>query len=132
MNNPSRRARELGIAPGILPVGPWNAITDVGGAKVGHVTLIEEEDIRTGVTAILPHEGNLFQEKVPAGIVVGNGYGKLIGFTQVEELGEIETPVILTNTLSVPARRPGAHRLDACPKWKRACARGQSGRRGNQ
>src|SRR5687767_11545962 len=102
MNIPSRRARELGIAPGILPVGPWNAITDVGGVKVGHVTLIEGEDIRTGVTAILLHEGNLFQEKVPAGIVVGNGYGKLIGFTQVEELGEIETPVILTNTLSVP------------------------------
>jgi D-aminopeptidase len=102
MNNPGRRARELGIAPGILPVGPWNAITDVAGVKVGHVTLIEGDDVRTGVTAILPHEGNLFQEKVPAGIFVGNGYGKLVGFTQVEELGEIETPVVLTNTLSVP------------------------------
>ena len=102
MDRPRKRARELGISPGILPVGPWNAITDVVGVKVGHVTLIEGQDVRTGVTAILPHEGNLFQEKVPAGIVVGNGFGKLIGFTQVEELGEIETPVILTNTLSVP------------------------------
>jgi D-aminopeptidase len=102
MDRPRKRARELGISPGILPVGHWNAITDVGGVKIGHVTLIEGQDVRTGVTAILPHEGNLFQEKVPAGIVVGNGFGKLIGFTQVEELGEIETPVILTNTLSVP------------------------------
>ena len=102
MNNPRRRAREVGIAPGILPVGTWNAITDVGGAKVGHITLIEGEDIRTGVTAILPHAGNLFQEKVPAGIVVGNGFGKLIGYTQVEELGELETPILLTNTLSAP------------------------------
>src|SRR6185503_19756970 len=102
MDRPRKRARELGISPGILPVGSWNAITDVDGVKIGHVTLIEGQDVRTGVTAILPHEGNLFQEKVPAGIVVGNGFGKLIGFTQVEELGEIETPVILTNTLSVP------------------------------
>src|SRR5512134_2503178 len=97
-----KRARELGIAPGILPAGKWNAITDVHGVKVGHVTLIEGEDIRTGVTAILPHDGNLFQEKVPAGIVVGNGFGKLMGLTQVEELGELETPIILTNTLAVP------------------------------
>ena len=97
------RARELGIAPGILPTGTWNAITDVAGVKVGHVTLIEGEDIRTGVTAILPHGGNMFQEKVPAGIVVGNGFGKLMGSTQVEELGELETPIILTNTLAVPA-----------------------------
>lgn len=102
MNGPRRRAREAGMAPGILPVGTWNAITDVRGVRVGHVTLSEGEDIRTGVTAILPHEGNLFQEKVPAGIVVGNGFGKLMGTTQVEELGEIETPVVLTNTLSVP------------------------------
>jgi D-aminopeptidase len=102
MNPPRRRAREAGIAPGILPVGPWNAITDVSGVRVGHVTLIEGEEIRTGVTAILPHEGNLFQEKVPAGIVAGNGFGKLIGSTQVEELGEMETPVILTNTLAAP------------------------------
>ena len=97
-----KRARELGIVPGILPVGKWNAITDVGGVRVGHVTLNEGDDIRTGVTAILPHDGNLFQEKVPAAIVVGNGFGKLIGFSQVEELGEIETPIVLTNTLSVP------------------------------
>jgi D-aminopeptidase len=92
----------MGIMPGILPVGTWNAITDVHGVKIGHVTLIEGEDVRTGVTAILPHGGNLFQDKVPAGIAVGNGFGKLIGSTQVEELGEIETPILLTNTLSVP------------------------------
>ncbi|MGB8982522.1 MAG: P1 family peptidase [Anaerolineales bacterium] len=102
MDTPRRRAREVGLAPGILPVGRWNAITDVSGVKVGHVTLIEGEEVRTGVTAILPHEGNIFQEKVPAGIVVGNGFGKLMGFTQVEELGEIETPILLTNTLCVP------------------------------
>lgn len=102
MDIPRKRVRELGIAPGILPVGKWNAITDVQGVKVGHVTLIEGEDIRTGVTAILPHAGNLFQEKVPAGIVAGNGFGKLMGFTQVEELGEMETPIVLTNTLAVP------------------------------
>ena len=77
-------------------------MTDVQGVKVGHVTLVEGEDIRTGVTAILPHDGNLFQEKVPAGIVVGNGFGKLMGSTQLEELGEIETPIVLTNTLCVP------------------------------
>src|SRR5215216_4300140 len=102
MNSTRRRAREIGIAPGILPVGPWNAITDVSAVRVGHVTLIEGEDIRTGVTAILPHDGNLFQGKVPAGIAVGNGFGKLMGSTQLEELGEIETPIILTNTLTVP------------------------------
>jgi D-aminopeptidase len=102
MTNLRKRARKTGIAPGILPVGRWNAITDLRGVKVGHITLIEGEDIRTGVTVILPHEGNLFQEKVPAGIVAGNGFGKLMGVTQVEELGEIETPVVLTNTLAVP------------------------------
>jgi D-aminopeptidase len=102
MNSPRKRARELGIAPGILPVGTWNAITDVEGVKVGHVTLVEGDEIRTGVTAILPHAGNLHQDKVPAGIVVGNGFGKLVGATQVEELGEIETPIVLTNTLAVP------------------------------
>lgn len=102
MNNPRERLRELGIAPGILSVGPWNAITDVEGVRVGHVTLIEGDDIRTGVTAILPHAGNLFQDKVPAAIVVGNGFGKLMGSTQVEELGEMETPIVLTNTLAVP------------------------------
>ncbi len=97
-----KRARELGIAPGIFATGAWNAITDVPGVRVGHVTLVEGEDIRTGVTVVLPHAGNLFQQKVPAAIVVGNGFGKLIGFTQVEELGEIETPVVLTNTLAAP------------------------------
>ena len=101
MDDLRKRAREIGITPGILPVGKWNAITDVGGVKIGHVTLIEGEDIRTGVTAILPHEENIFQDKVPAAIVAGNGFGKLMGFTQVEELGEIETPVVLTNTLFV-------------------------------
>src|SRR5512143_1456354 len=102
MTNQRKRARDLGIKPGILPTGKWNAITDVPGVKVGHVTLIEGDDVRTGVTAILPHGDNLFQDKVPAGIVVGNGFGKLTGFTQVEELGEIETPIVLTNTLAVP------------------------------
>ncbi len=97
-----KRARELGIVPGILPTGSLNAITDVHDVKIGHVTLIEGEDIRTGVTAILPHGGNIFQDKVPAGITVGNGFGKLMGSTQVEELGEIETPILLTNTLAVP------------------------------
>lgn len=103
MKTSRKRARELGIAPGILPPGRWNAITDVKGVKVGQVTLIEGDDIRTGVTAILSHDGNIFQDKVPAGIAVGNGFGKLMGFTQVQELGEIETPIVLTNTLAVPA-----------------------------
>jgi D-aminopeptidase len=96
-----KRARELGIAPGILKPGPLNAITDVAGVKVGHVTLVEGENVRTGITAILPHDGNIFQQKVPAAVFVGNGFGKLTGSTQVEELGNIETPIILTNTLSV-------------------------------
>lgn len=98
-----RRARELGITPGVLPTGQWNTITDVHGVQVGHVTLSEGQNIRTGVTAILPHGGNIFQDKVPAGIAIGNGFGKLMGFTQVRELGEIETPIVLTNTLAVPA-----------------------------
>lgn len=102
MDTQRKRVRELEIAPGILPVGEWNAITDVRGVKVRHVTLIEADDVRTGVTAILPHDGNIFQQKVPAGMVVGNGFGKLMGSTQVEELGEIETPVLLSNTLAVP------------------------------
>lgn len=99
---PRCRVCELGIVPGILPPGNWNAITDVAGVRVGHVTLIEGNDIRTGATAILPHDGNIYQDKVPAGVVVGNGYGKLMGSTQIAELGEIETPILLTNTLSVP------------------------------
>ncbi len=96
------RAREFGLVVGVLPTGPLNAITDVAGVKVGQVTLIEGRDVRTGVTAILPHGGNIYQDKVAAGISVGNGYGKLTGVTQVMELGTIETPIILTNTLSVP------------------------------
>ncbi len=102
-NSPSPcRARDLGITPGILPTGVNNTITDVAGVTVGNFTLVQDDDIRTGATAILPHPGNIFQDKVPAGLVVGNGYGKLMGATQVVELGEIETPVLLTNTLAVP------------------------------
>ncbi len=97
------RPRELGIRIGVIPTGPLNAITDVKGVRVGQVTLIEGEAVRTGVTAILPHEGDIFQEKVPAAIYLGNGFGKLAGYSQVEELGNLETPVVLTNTLSVPA-----------------------------
>jgi D-aminopeptidase len=97
------RVRELGLKPGILATGSLNAITDVGGVRVGHVTLTEGSDLRTGVTAILPHGGNLFLEKVPAAVYTGNGFGKLTGSTQIEELGNLETPILLTNTLSVPA-----------------------------
>jgi D-aminopeptidase len=96
------RVRGFGIKIGILEPGPLNAITDVEGVKVGHVTLIEGKNIRTGVTAILPHDGNIFLEKVPAAIYIANGFGKLTGYTQVDEMGNIETPIILTNTLSVP------------------------------
>ena len=96
------RIRAHGIEPGILPAGPLNAITDVAGVRVGHLTLIAGDSVRTGVTAILPHEGNIFQQKVPAAIYIGNGFGKLMGYSQVEELGNLETPIILTNTLSVP------------------------------
>ena len=95
------RIRDYGICPGIFHPGTWNAITDVPGVTVGQVTLIEGDSIRTGVTAILPHDGNLFRKKCPAAIYVGNGFGKLAGVTQVRELGNIETPIILTNTLSV-------------------------------
>ena len=95
------RLRNYGIEPGIFKTGKNNAITDVPGVKVGHVTLIKGNDVRTGVTAIVPHDGNIFKKKCPAAIYVGNGFGKLAGFTQVKELGNIETPIILTNTLSV-------------------------------
>ncbi|CAN5199794.1 P1 family peptidase [soil metagenome] len=95
------RIRDLGIEPGILPPGPLNAITDVDGVRVGHHTKIEGDDVRTGVTAILPHGGNLFRNRVPAAVYVGNGFGKALGFTQVQELGELETPIGLTNTLSI-------------------------------
>ena len=97
-----KRIRDWGIVPGHLPVGRLNAITDVAGVKVGHATLIEGGNIRTGVTVILPHANNLFHEKVRAAVFVGNGFGKLMGSTQVNELGEIETPIALTATLNVP------------------------------
>lgn len=100
--NSRPRARDASIEVGILRPGPNNAITDVPGVKVGHTSLIRGDSVRTGVTAVLPHGGNLFQRKVPAAVYVGNGFGKAMGFTQIEELGEIETPIILTNTLSVP------------------------------
>jgi D-aminopeptidase len=96
------RARDAGVKVGVLPTGALNAITDVQGVMVGHTTLIRGENIRTGVTAILPHNGNLFREKVPGAVFVGNGFGKLAGSTQVNELGEIETPILLTSTLAVP------------------------------
>ena len=94
-------ARDLGIEPGVFPPGPLNAITDVAGVRVGHTTLIEGDTIRTGVTAILPHGGNIFQEKVAGSVFVGNAFGKLAGSTQIVELGTIETPIVLTNTLGV-------------------------------
>ncbi len=100
-DEPRARARDLGVQPGVLAPGPLNAITDVAGVRVGHTTVIAGEDVRTGATAILPHAGNLYRDKVPAAIVVGNGYGKLAGLSQVQELGEIETPIVLTNTLAV-------------------------------
>jgi D-aminopeptidase len=99
---PSRpRARDLGVAPGVFPPGPLNAITDVDGVRVGHVTLNQGDNVRTGVTAIVPHAGNLFHDKVAGAVFVGNAFGKLAGSTQVDELGTIETPIVLTNTLSV-------------------------------
>ncbi|MFN8348312.1 MAG: P1 family peptidase [Spirosomataceae bacterium] len=97
----TKRLRDFGVTIGVLPAGSLNAITDVAGVKVGQTTLIVGDSIRTGVTAILPHDGNLFQQKVPAAIELGNGFGKLAGYSQVAELGNIETPIILTNTLNV-------------------------------
>src|SRR5438876_2196318 len=96
------RLRDIGVAIGTLPTGPLHAITDVEGVRVGQATVIRGDNVRTGVTAILPHGGNLFQQKVPAAVFVGNGFGKIIGTTQIEELGEIETPILLTSTLNVP------------------------------
>jgi D-aminopeptidase len=101
MQSQQKRARALGVAPGVLPPGALNAITDVSGVRVGHSTVISGDSIRTGVTAILPHPGNLFRDRVPAAIYVGNGFGKLLGSTQVNELGELETPILLTCTLCV-------------------------------
>lgn len=97
-----QRIRDYGIEIGVLKTGRYNAITDVDGVRVGHTTLLLGDSVRTGVTAILPHSGNIFQSKVPAAIHIGNGFGKLAGYSQVKELGNIETPIILTNTLSVP------------------------------
>lgn len=99
LNRP--RAREAGLIIGSLQPGPLNAITDVAGVRVGHKTVTEGENIRTGVTVVFPHEGNAFLERVPAAIYVANGYGKLLGMTQVQELGELETPILLTSTLSI-------------------------------
>jgi D-aminopeptidase len=98
---PQPRIRDLGVSPGVLSPGPLNAITDVAGVRVGHTTIIRGGNVRTGVTAIVPHGDDVFRHKVPAAVWVGNGYGKAAGFLQVEELGMIETPIVLTNTLSV-------------------------------
>src|SRR5690606_16653255 len=106
-NDNDPRAREAGIAPGIYQPGEFNAITDVAGVLVGQVSLIEGNNIRTGVTAIVLHSNNVFQNKVPAGFSQGNGFGKMMGTTQIIELGEIETPIVLTNTLSVPEAAAG-------------------------
>lgn len=96
------RVRDAGVIVGVLPPGPLNAITDVAGVHIGHTTLIRGENVRTGVTAVLPHAGDMFREKVPGAVFIGNAFGKLAGSTQVNELGEIETPILLTSTLSVP------------------------------
>ena len=96
------RASDLGLKVGILPTGPLDAITDVAGVEVGQTTIVRGDDLRTGVTAILPHPGNLYREKVPGAVFVGNGFGKLAGSTQVDEMGDIETPILLTSTTSVP------------------------------
>lgn len=102
------RARDIGLAPGILEPGPLNAITDIAGVEVGHFTLIDaERSIRTGLTAILPHGGDVYADRVPAAVAVANGYGKLMGSTQIMELGEIETPILLTNTMAVPRAADG-------------------------
>lgn len=104
------RARDLGLAPGVFAPGALNAITDVAGVTVGQVTLVEGDSVRTGVTVVVPHQGNVFQEKVPGAVFVGNAFGKLAGSTQVDELGTIETPIVLTNTLSVGAAVEGVAR----------------------
>jgi len=95
------RPRDMGITIGVMSPGKYNAITDVEGVRVGHSTIIRGDSVRTGVTAIIPAEGNIFQNKIPAAIYAGNGFGKLAGYTQVKELGNLETPIVLTNTLAV-------------------------------
>ena len=102
-----KRMRDYGLSYGVFKTGQYNAITDVSGVTVGQVTLNQGEDMRTGVTAILPHQGNIFRKKVPAAIYLGNGFGKLAGYSQVKELGNIETPIVLTNTLSIAAGLDG-------------------------
>ena len=111
------RARDLGIVVGALPPGPLDAITDVSGVRVGHVTIVEGDSIRSGLTVVVPHEGNVFLEKVPGAIHVANGFGKLAGVTQVRELGTIETPIALTNTLAV------GRVVDGLARWTRARTR---------
>lgn len=117
-----KRLRQWGIALPGLPTGPLNAITDVPGVGVGHCTLVDGDSIRTGVTAVLPHFGNLFTEKVPAAVEVINGFGKAVGISQIKELGEIETPIILTNTLSVGAALDGLveYKLERNPEIGRS------------
>ncbi|MCI0614897.1 P1 family peptidase, partial [bacterium] len=105
------RVRDLGIRPGIFSPGPLNAITDVNGVRVGHQTLWKGDSIRTGVTAVIPHGGDLFNQKTPAAVYTANGFGKADGFLQVQELGNIETPIVLTNTLSV------GRAVEAVVKW---------------
>jgi D-aminopeptidase len=100
--NTRPRVSDLGLKVGILPTGPLDAITDVAGVEVGHTTIVRGDDIRTGVTAVLPHSGNLYRERVPGAVFAGNGFGKLAGSTQVDEMGDIETPILLTSTTSVP------------------------------
>lgn len=100
--NERPRARDIGLTIGVLPTGTFNAITDVAGVYVGHTTIVRGDNVRSGVTAVLPHAGNVFREKVPGAVFIGNAFGKLAGSTQVNELGEIETPILLTSTLSVP------------------------------
>ena len=107
LSQPRQRLADYGIKIGVLPAGKLNAITDVPGVRVGHTTLIKGDSVRTGVTAVLPHGGNLFGQKVPAAVYTGNGFGKLAGTTQIRELGNIESPIILTNTLSVAAGLEG-------------------------
>ena len=126
------RVRDLGVQVGVLPPGPLNAITDVAGVKVGQTTLIRGDNIRTGVTAILPHGGNLYKERVPGAVFLGNAYGKLAGSTQVNEMGEIETPILLTATDSVPRVADAVDHLHVQPQRKRKCTVGESAGGGDE
>ena len=126
------RAREIGLAPGVFPPGALNAITDVAGVRVGHVTLVEGDRIRTGVTAVLPHGGNVFRDKVAGGVFVGNAFGKLAGATQVHELGTIESPIVLTNTLGRGGRGRRSRGGGALLAGQRRRAQRQRGRGRNE